>query len=170
MMLARSAVLSLLLSSVPLSARAGDGGRDHDAAAHGAGVDHRGDGAMGFSHEKTAHHFGLTRTGGYISAESKDAKDTASRGAIVQHFHHIASAFKQGNFEMPMFIHGRVPPGVTEMKRLAAFISYSVEETPTGGRVLVTATDPEALDAVHRFLRFQIEDHRTGDSLEVQRL
>jgi hypothetical protein len=169
MMLARSAVLSLLLSTVSLSARAGDGGRDHDAAAHGAGVDHRGDDAMGFSHKKTAHHFGLTRTGGYISAESKDA-NTASRDAIVQHFHHIASAFKQGNFEMPMFIHGRVPPGVTEMKRLAAFISYSVEETPRGGRVLVTATDPQALDAVHRFLRFQIEDHRTGDSVEVQPL
>jgi hypothetical protein len=71
---------------------------------------------------------------------------------------------------MPMFIHGRVPPGVTEMKRLAAFISYSVEETPRGGRVLVTAADPQALDAVHRFLRFQIEDHRTGDSVEVQAL
>jgi hypothetical protein len=36
--------------------------------------------------------------------------------------------------------------------------------------VLVTATDPQALDAVHRFLRFQIEDHRTGDSVEVQPL
>ena len=57
-----------------------------------------------------------------------------------------------------------------EMKRLAAFIAYSVEETPAGGRVLVSATNPEALDAVHRFLRFQIEDHRTGDSLEVQPL
>jgi hypothetical protein len=169
MMLARVAVLSLLLSSSSIPARASEGGRDHDAA-HGAGVDHRGDHAMGFSHEKTAHHFGLTKTGGTISAESKDAKDTASRAAIVQHFHHIASAFKQGNFEMPMFIHGRVPPGVTEMKRLAALISYSVEETPSGGRVVVTVSDPKALDAVHRFLRFQIEDHRTGDSLEVQPL
>jgi len=53
---------------------------------------------------------------------------------------------------------------------LGVDISYSVEETPRGGRVLVTATEPEALDAVHRFLRFQIEDHRTGDSLEVKRL
>jgi hypothetical protein len=159
-------MLSLMLFAV--SAHAGDGGHDHGAAAHGAGVDRRGDQAMGFSHEKTAHHFGLTKMGGYISAESKDAKDTASRDAIVRHFHHIAAAFERGDFEMPMFIHGRVPPGVTEMKRLAAFLSYSIEETPTGGRVLVTAAHPEALDAVHRFLRFQIEDHRTGDSLEVQ--
>ena len=165
-MLARSAVLSLMMLS--LSARAADNGHDHGAAAHNAEVDQRGDHAMGFSHMKTAHHFGLNRTGGYISADTKDAKDTASRDAIVRHFHHIASAFAQGNFEMPMFVHERVPPGVPEMKRLATSITYSVEETPTGGRVLITTTNAEALAAVHRFLRFQIEDHRTGDPPDVQ--
>jgi hypothetical protein len=29
--------------------------------------------------------------------------------------------------------------------------------------------DAQALAAIHRFLRFQIQDHQTGDSLEVQR-
>ncbi len=123
---------------------------------------------MGFSHEKTAHHFFLTRSGGTISAECKDPRDAASRAAIVRHFHHIATAFKNGDFEMPMFIHDRVPPGVPEMKRLANVIEYSVEEMPAGAQIVVSTRNSEALAAIHKFLTFQIEDHRTGDSVEVR--
>ena len=123
---------------------------------------------MGFSHEKTAHHFGLTRSGGFISAESRDPGDGSSRAAIARHFHHIAEAFKRGDFAMPMFIHDREPPGVPEMKRLAAEIDYGVVETSAGARVVLTSTSPRAIRAIHEFLRFQIEDHRTGDSVEVQ--
>ena len=37
-----------------------------------------------------------------------------------------------------------------------------------GARVVLTSTNPRAIRAIHEFLRFQIEDHRTGDSVEVQ--
>lgn len=133
-----------------------------------SGVDHRGDHAMGFSHEKTTHHFGLTRTGGFISADAKDASDSASRDSIRAHFRHIAAAFKKGKFDLPMFIHGRVPPGVPTLKRRASRIDYSVEDTPNGGRVVIRTSDARALAALHRFLKFQIEDHGTGDSTDVQ--
>jgi hypothetical protein len=136
--------------------------------AHGAGVDQRGDQAMGFSHGKTAHHFVLTKTGGEILASAADPKDAKSPKAIASHFRHIASAFKRGDFEMPMFIHDRAPPGVPAMKRLASEIDYRVEETPTGGRVVITTQNPVALKAIHEFLRFQIEDHRTGDDTDVR--
>jgi hypothetical protein len=147
---------------------AGDGADRPEHAAHGAGVDHRGDQAMGFSHEKTAHHFVLTKTGGEILASSTDPKDADSPTAIVSHFRHIASAFKRGDFEMPMFIHGRNPPGVPAMKRLASEIDYQVKETPTGGSLVVTTKNPVALKAIHEFLQFQIKDHRTGDSTDVR--
>jgi hypothetical protein len=137
-------------------------------SAHAAKVDAKGDQAMGFSHEKTAHHFVLTSKGGMIIATTDDPKDTKSRTAIVGHFRHIAAAFKKGNFDMPMFIHDRIPPGVPEMKRLAAQIDYRVEETDTGGRVVITTADSTAVAAIHDFLRFQIDDHRTGDSPAIQ--
>ena len=123
---------------------------------------------MGFSHHTTNHHFGLTKAGGTISAEAKDPKDHRSRDAIRRHFRHLAAAFKKANFEGPMFIHGREPPGVPVMKELAAEISYRAEETPAGGRVVITTANSEALAAIHQFLKFQITDHRTGDSLEVE--
>jgi hypothetical protein len=138
-----------------------------DTEAHFAGVTERGDKAMGFSHEKTVHHFGLTRSGGFISAEASDPADTASRDAIRQHFEHITSAFSAGNFELPMLIHAKTPPGVETMKKRKALIRYSWEATDRGGRVVISTADGEALRAVHRFLRFQIKDHRTRDSVAV---
>jgi hypothetical protein len=39
----------------------------------------------------------------------------------------------------------------------------SFEETPTGARVVITTADKESLIAVHKFLRFQIDEHKTGD-------
>ncbi len=53
------------------------------------------------------------------------------------------------------------------MRRLKSEISYAHEETETGGRVRISTKNAEALAAVHDLLRFQVEDHRTGDSLTI---
>jgi hypothetical protein len=135
---------------------------------HASAVDQRGDKAMGFDHGKTAHHFSLMADGGTISAETLDTADVSSRDAIRRHMAHIAGAFSSGDFAMPMFIHDRTPPGVPTMKRLRAHITYTVEDTKRGARVVIRTTDPTALKAVYAFLRFQISDHRTGDSVEAQ--
>ena len=68
---------------------------------------------------------------------------------------------------VPMFIHGTTPDGVPTMKKLHDKIHYHYQETEGGGRIMIQADDAEALAAVHKFLRFQITEHRTGDSLEV---
>jgi hypothetical protein len=66
-----------------------------------------------------------------------------------------------------MLIHDQVPPGVPVMKRKRDRIGWKFEETENGARVRIETKDAEALAAVHEFLRFQIEDHQTGDSTEV---
>ena len=96
-------------------------------ADHHEGVNSRGDQAMGFSHEKTTHHFLLRSNGGVIAIEVNDPMDTESRDEIRQHLMHIAGMFSAGDFEAPMFIHDRVPPGVPAMKRLRKQITYTFE-------------------------------------------
>lgn len=49
------------------------------------------------------------------------------------------------------------------MKRLNKKISYVVSTTAEGGQIRITTEDNEAILAVHEFLKFQIQDHRTGD-------
>jgi len=54
------------------------------------------------------------------------------------------------------------------MKQLREEIHCSFEETPNGGRVVITSANKEALEAIHRFLRFQIEEHKTGDPIDAR--
>jgi hypothetical protein len=137
-------------------------------AAHHAGVDQRGDQVMGFDHAKTTHHFTLTAEGGIIAVSANDESDTASRDAIRNHLSHTAKMFAAGDFDAPMLIHDRIPPGVAAMKEKKASIRYAYEATKAGGQVVISTSDPKALAAIHDFLRFQISDHQTGDSGEVK--
>jgi hypothetical protein len=133
----------------------------HDA--HHSAVDKRGDHVMGFSHEKTTHHFRIYKDGGAIEVTANDVGDTASRDQIRMHLGHIAKMFAAGDFNAPMLVHDKVPPGVPVLERLKADVQYRFEETERGGTVRITTKNAEALKALHEFLRFQIADHRTGD-------
>jgi hypothetical protein len=135
---------------------------------HHAGVEQRGDHVMGFSHEKTTHHFRLYKDGGSIEVAANDPKDSASRDQIQMHLGHIAKMFAAGEFNAPMLIHDRVPPGVPVLQRLKAEVTYEFQKTERGGTVRITTANAEALAAVHEFLKFQIEDHRTGDPVAVR--
>ncbi len=137
--------------------------------AHHAGVNDCGDKVMGFSHEKTVHHFLLKPDGGWIVAEVKDKTDSASLDQIRTHFKHIAHKFAAGDFTAPMLIHDQTPPGVPTMKQLKSVIKYQFEQTELGGRVRITTSDVKALAAIHEFLRFQVSDHKTGDSGKVEK-
>ncbi len=124
----------------------------------------RGDQMMGFSAAKTTHHFRLFQDGGAIEVAANDPNDSQSRDQIRMHLSHIASMFSDGNFKAPMFIHDTTPPGASTMTKLRAEIRYAYEEMPAGARVRIQTQSPQALDAVHAFLLFQIIEHHTGDS------
>jgi hypothetical protein len=135
---------------------------------HAAGVDARGDYAMGFSHEKSAHHFRLLSDGGAIEIVANEPDDSTTRDEIRAHLAYIAQMFSEGNFQVPMFIHDKVPPGVLVLESKRAAISYTFESTPTGGRVRIATADKDAIEAIHQFLGFQIDDHRTGDTKAIE--
>jgi len=119
---------------------------------------------MGFSHEKTTHHFVLTEDGGSIEVRANDVKDTESRDEIREHFQHIVQMFAAGNFNVPMLVHARKQvPGTAVMAKLKDDLHWDLEQTPRGARIVITADNQPALAAVHEFLRFQIADHQTGD-------
>lgn len=135
--------------------------------AHHPGVNERGDQVMGFSHEKTTHHFRLYTDGGVIEVAANDAQDAVTRDAIRAHLSHIVKMFAEGDFSAPMLIHQKNPPGATTMTRLREQIHYALEQTPRGARIRITSQNAKALGAIHDFLRFQIQDHQTGDSTAI---
>ena len=162
-------LLAVLLSLAFVATAQQTTDQHHNHKQRVDGVNERGDHAMGFSHEKTTHHFRLTAEGGSIEVIANDPNDAASQEMIQTHLSHIAKMFKEGDFSAPMFIHGEAPAGVPVMKRLKADISYSFETMDHGARVRITTANVEAVDAIHVFLRYQIKDHQTGDPGEVDK-
>jgi hypothetical protein len=168
----KTVIAFLMLGALPLAAQDMQSCPTHkehmkEAAQHQADVEKHGDEAMGFPHDKTVHHFRLYSDGGAIEVTVNDTKDSQNMQAIRSHLTHIVTMFSNGEFSIPMFIHDVVPPGVSVMKEKRTEISYGFEELPSGGRVRIKTTNPEALKAVHDFLRFQIEDHHTGDRTDI---
>jgi len=138
-----------------------DSMRKHDDMAK------HGEMAMGFSQATTTHHFHRSASGGSIEVQTNDPADTASRDQIRHHLQEIAKSFAAGDFSSPMLTHGKTPTGVPDLQRLKGSLTYSYVETERGANVFIKTADPEALKAVHEFLRFQIQEHETGDSEAV---
>jgi len=155
----RRLMTGVMMAAMALGVAAQD---DHHKA-----VDAHGDHVMGFSHEKTTHHFRLYADGGAIEVTANDAKDTESTAQIRMHLGHIAGMFAAGNFQAPMLVHSQTPPGVPVLQRLKSEVSYKYQDIDRGGRVRIATKNADALAAVHEFLRFQIADHQTGDTTDV---
>jgi len=157
------------LALVAILAAVSTAGMPHTSSQHHEAVDRRGAQVMGFDQQKTTHHFLLYEDGGAIDVAVKDASDTTSLDAIRSHLPHIATMFADGRFDAPMLVHDVAVPGTAEMTRLKDRVRYQYVRTANGGRVDITTSDPDALAAVHRFLRFQIDEHRTGDPTTVRK-
>lgn len=157
-------VTAVLISSIAFGVRLAQPSARHQ---HAEGVDWRGDHEMGLLHEIDDSPF-LTTPGWKVSL-SNDPKDAKSREEIQQHLGHIVTMFRNNDFQIPMLIHDRVPPGVPVMKKKRDAITYSYAATESGGLVRIKTANPQALKAIHEFLIFQIRDHRIGDPEEIKK-
>lgn len=97
-----------------------------------------------------------------------EAADDATVAAIRGHLQEIVEEFEKGDFSTPQFVHGYAPDGVAELAKLRSAIAYRYQRVDGGGRIRITTQSAEALAAIHAFLRFQVIEHRTANSGEVE--
>lgn len=142
--------------------------RANGHADHGSRVDKRHD-TLGMSHSTSTHSFRLFDDGGAIELRANRAEDLQTVQGIRSHLKDIAGQFAKSDFSTPGFVHGYAPDGVEQMEALAGAIRYTYEELPEGGRVLIRAESSAEQEAIHAFLQFQIIEHRTADSGEVEK-
>jgi len=116
--------------------------------------------AMGFDQNTTRHDFKIAADGGSIAVDVRDAKDTKTRDQVRMHLRHISTAFKAGDFSLPLLTHGEMPPGVDVMKEKSDVITYTYSDTPHGAIVRIRTSDPAARAAVRAFLNYQVIEHR----------
>ncbi len=159
--------LALLILTSTLTLQPNSAAAPQDHSKHEE-MEHRGNQGMGFDQQKITHHFLLRKDGGAIQVMVNSAGDKAGKDEIQMHLRHIAQAFKSGDFNIPMFVHDQSPPGMETMTRLKDQIHYKYETAANGGRVVISSANPDAVTAIHEFLKFQIKEHQTGDALEAK--
>ena len=123
-------------------------------------VQARGQAAMGVDQYTSSHRFESLPDGGRISLR-RDSRDSAGVAQIRSHMGVIAAAFARGDFALPGFVHERDVPGTAVMAARRSRITYAADTLPGGGQVRLQTSDPTAIAAIHEFLAFQRQDHRS---------
>ena len=136
----------------PMTAQQGDSAFKAMDQRHGE--------AVGEDPMALAHQFESQPDGGDIILE-RQIHDDMGINQIRAHLLLIARSFSNGDFKIPGFVHDEPIPGTAVMTRLAGKIDYTVEDLPHGGVVHIRTSDPEALQAIHSVIAFQIAEHRT---------
>lgn len=126
-----------------------------------AGVQSRGETAMGVDQYTSTHQFEPLPDGGRIVLQ-RDTADSAGTAVIREHMERIEAAFAAGDFRLPGFVHAGEVPGTAIMTARRAAIRYTADTLPRGGQLRIRTTDPAAIRAVHEFLAFQRADHHAG--------
>jgi hypothetical protein len=163
----RTAVFSLMLLAAcsdrsAVSSRTRSPSALPDDSAFGL-VQARGHVAMGVDQYTSAHRFEPLADGGRISLV-READDPAGVAQIRAHMAEIAAAFRRGDFTVPGFVHDRDVPGTATMAGRRSRISYIADTLPHGGSLRIHSTDSIAISAIHQFLAFQRQDHRSPDA------
>jgi hypothetical protein len=135
------------------------------AAASGdttfAGVQSRGQAAMGVDQYTSTHVFEPLADGGRIELQ-RDDQDSIGTIQIQQHMRQIAASFAAGDFRLPGFVHARSVPGAEVMAARRTEISYAVEDLPRGAALRLRSDSPGVVRAIHDFLQFQRQDHHAA--------
>jgi hypothetical protein len=123
-------------------------------------VQARGQVAMGVDQYTSLHQFESLPDGGRITLQ-RDPADTAGVTQIRSHMQRIEAAFAQGDFALPGLVHAREVPGTAVMAERRSRISFVADTAPGGGELRLRTSDPSAIAAIHEFLAFQRQDHRS---------
>ena len=126
-----------------------------------AALQERGRAAMGVDQYASKHRFDDLAEGGRIELRQA-VPDSAGTATIRAHLAGIARAFSAGDFTIPGVVHAGPVPGTRVMALKRGQIDYRFRPLPGGGEVRLTTRDPEAVQAIHRFLSFQRGEHRAG--------
>jgi hypothetical protein len=131
---------------------------DHDSAF--ARMQSRGQQVMGVDQYTSRHRFESLPDGGRIELQ-RTVADSAGADRIRRHLAEEAAAFRRGDFADPAAVHQTEVPGTRVMAVRRDAIRYEVSDLPLGAQIRIVSTDREAIAAVHAFLAFQRQEHRT---------
>lgn len=119
--------------------------------------------ASGFDSERVNRHFYVLKNGGAVEITAKDSGDEATIKAIQTYLKKESDLWTKGNFETVTAVYGRPAEGTVQLKKLRDDVTFAVVPEENGAVIRMLTVNPTAKAAIHDYLRFQIDQLKTGD-------
>ncbi len=121
--------------------------------------------ALGTDTNKVTQHYHLVKNGGVIEFAAKDPSDTATIVAIQKYLNAQKDLFEKGKTDADADAHGRIPDGLPVLKKLRNEITFFAVKNEDGAVLRMFTTNLQARQAIQEFMKFEINEHKTGDPL-----
>ncbi len=117
---------------------------------------------------RVVQHYYLVKNGGVIEFTAKDANDTTTISALQKYMDTQKDLFEKGKNDADADVHGKVPDGIPNLKRLRNEITFFAVKNDDGAALRMFSVNDQARQAIQDFLKFEINEHKTGDPLVVE--
>lgn len=122
----------------------------------------------GFESDRVNRHFYVLKNGGAVEITAKDANDESTIKAIQSYLKKESDMWTKGNFDTVAAVYGKAPESTVQLKKLRDNVTYAVVPEENGAVVRMLTVNPMAKTAIHDYLKFQIEQLKTGDPTSPQ--
>ena len=123
--------------------------------------------ALGTDADKIVQHYYLMKNGGVIEFTVKDPTDNASIAVIQKYLEAQRDLFEKGKTDADADVHGKVPDGLPRLKKLRNEITFFAVKSEHGAVLRMFTVNEQAREAIQEFMKFEINEHKTGDPLVV---
>jgi hypothetical protein len=123
--------------------------------------------SLGTDANRIFQHYYLVKAGGVIELTAKDPADKSSVAAVQKYLETQKDLFEKGKNEGDAEVHGKVADGVPVLKKLRNEITFFTVKSEEGAVLRMFSTNEQARQAIQDFIKFQINEHKTGDPLVV---
>jgi hypothetical protein len=122
----------------------------------------------GFDSERVVRHFYLLKNGGAVEVVVKDPHDETTIKAVQAYLKKESDLWAKGNFDNVNAIYGKLPEGTPQLKKMRDSVTFAAVPEENGGVLRLLTVSPQAKSAIHDYLRFQIDQFKTGDPTAPQ--
>ena len=122
---------------------------------------------LGTDVDKIVQHYYLVKNGGVIEFTAKDPADNATISTVQKYLETQKDLFEKGKADADTGVYGKVPDGLPALKKLRNDITFFAVNTDSGAALRMFSVNDQARQAIQDFMKFQINEHKTGDPLQV---
>ncbi len=126
-------------------------------------VDTRFSRALGVPLDKVTIHYYLVKNGGVIELSAKNTGDSGTIAALQKYLQNQKDLWEKGKETAVTEVHMHPPEAAATMRKLRNDITFYAAKTDNGGVLRMFSINDQARVAIQDYLRFEINEHKTGD-------